>query len=203
MWWDVTATMLNSILLSLQPRGTSPRLSTSEPHSTSSGCSERLAGSASDISAFSLLWHFLVVQWAEEITMTLIKPQMLNSSNRWTALPWYITKTWTRYPVGCMPSSSVAKRCPTLCDCSTPGSSVHGISGARILHWVAISFSRGSSQPRDRTHVSCIGRWILCHWATRGVHTVGGGWGEGWRAWCSLVCIMKKKEVWEMLRWRW
>ena len=74
--------MLDSILLSLQPRGTTPRLSTSEPHSTSSGCSERLAGSASDISAFSLLSHFLVVQWAEEITMTLIKPQMLNSSNR-------------------------------------------------------------------------------------------------------------------------
>ena len=41
---------------------------------------------------------------------------------------------------------------PTLCDhvdCSLPGSSVHGISQARILEWVAISFSRGSSQPRD------------------------------------------------------
>ena len=48
---------------------------------------------------------------------------------------------------------------PTLCnpiDCSPPGSSVHGISQARILEWVAISFSRGSSQPRDRTWVFCI-----------------------------------------------
>ena len=41
-------------------------------------------------------------------------------------------------------------------DCSPPGSSVHGISQARILEWVAISFSRGSSPPRDQTQVSCI-----------------------------------------------
>ena len=39
-------------------------------------------------------------------------------------------------------------------DCSPPGSSIHGIPQARILEWVAISFSRGSSQPRDRTQVS-------------------------------------------------
>ena len=47
--------------------------------------------------------------------------------------------------------------CLTLCDpvdCSPPGSSVHGILQARILEWVAISFSRGSSRPRDRTQVS-------------------------------------------------
>ena len=49
--------------------------------------------------------------------------------------------------------------CLTLCDptdCSRPGSSVHGILQARILEWVAISFSRGSSQPKDRTEVSHI-----------------------------------------------
>ena len=46
-------------------------------------------------------------------------------------------------------------------DCSPPGSSVHGISRARILEWLAISFSRGSSRPRDRACVSCIGRWFL------------------------------------------
>ena len=49
---------------------------------------------------------------------------------------------------------------------SPPGSSVHGISQARILEWVAISFSRGSSRPRDWTRISCIGRQILYHWAT-------------------------------------
>ena len=54
-----------------------------------------------------------------------------------------------------------AQLCPTLCnprDCSPPGSSVHGIFQARILEWVAVSYSRGSSQPRDQTCVSCTGR---------------------------------------------
>ena len=46
---------------------------------------------------------------------------------------------------------------------SPPGSSVHGISQARILEWVAISFSRGSFQPRDQTSVSCTGTWIIYH----------------------------------------
>ena len=55
----------------------------------------------------------------------------------------------------------------------TPGSSVHVISQARLLGRVAISFSRGSSRPRDRTHVSCIGRQILYHQATREAH-IGG-----------------------------
>ena len=65
-----------------------------------------------------------------------------------------------------------AQSCPALSDpvdYSPPGSSVHGILQARILQWVAISSSRGSSQPRDRTHlscVSCIGRKILNHHAT-------------------------------------
>ena len=60
-----------------------------------------------------------------------------------------------------------AQSCLTLCDpkdCSWPDSSVHGIFQARILEWVAISYSRGSSKPRDRTHisfVSCSGRWVL------------------------------------------
>ena len=49
----------------------------------------------------------------------------------------------------------VAQSCPTL-QCSPPGSSVHGILQARILEWVAISFCRGSSQPRDPSQVSSI-----------------------------------------------
>ena len=50
-------------------------------------------------------------------------------------------------------------------NCSSPDSSAHGISQARILEWVAICFSRGSSWPRDPSHVSWIGRQILYHWA--------------------------------------
>ena len=59
---------------------------------------------------------------------------------------------------------SVVQSCPTLCDfmdCSPPGSSIYWIFWARILEWIALSFSRGSSQPKDRTCISCIGRWIL------------------------------------------
>ena len=54
--------------------------------------------------------------------------------------------------------------CLTLCDtmnCSLPGSSFHVIFQARVLKWVAISYSRGSSHPRDLTHVSWIGRQIF------------------------------------------
>ena len=63
-----------------------------------------------------------------------------------------------------------AQSCLTLCDpmdYSLPGSCIHGILQARILEWVVISFSRGSSHPRDWTHVCCvpcIGRQILYHW---------------------------------------
>ena len=62
-------------------------------------------------------------------------------------------------------------------DCSPPGSSVHGILQASILEWVAISISRASSQPRDWTRVSHVGKQILYHQATREVST---------RAWCAL-----------------
>ena len=64
----------------------------------------------------------------------------------------------------------VAQSCPTLCDpvdYSPPGSSVHGISQARILEWVAISSSRGSSWSRSRTQVSCITGRYFTIWATR------------------------------------
>ena len=59
-------------------------------------------------------------------------------------------------------------------DCQLPGSSVHGVFQARILERVAISYSRRSSQPGDRTHISSTGRWILYNWAT-------------WEAWLQPV----------------
>ena len=73
--------------------------------------------------------------------------------------------------------SEVAQSCPTLCDpmdcilpgssLHGPGSSLHGILQASVLEWVAISFSRGSSQPRDQTQVSCIPGRCFNLWATR------------------------------------
>ena len=64
----------------------------------------------------------------------------------------------------------VAQSCLTLCDpmdCSLPVSSVYGIFQARVLDWVVISFSRGSSQPRDQTQVSCIAVGFFTVWTTR------------------------------------
>ena len=61
----------------------------------------------------------------------------------------------------CVCVCSVTQLCLTLCDlmeCSPPGSSAHGISQARILEWIAISFSRGSPQTRDQTCIS----WVSC-----------------------------------------
>ena len=66
---------------------------------------------------------------------------------------------------------SIPQSCPTLCnsiDCSPPGSSVLGILQARILEWIDIIFTRGSSQPRDPTCVSCdscFDRWSHNHLA--------------------------------------
>ena len=64
----------------------------------------------------------------------------------------------------------VAQLCLTLCnpmDCTLPTSSLHGILQARILEWVAIPFSRGSSQPRDQTQVSHTAGGLFTIWATR------------------------------------
>ena len=63
--------------------------------------------------------------------------------------------------------SEVAQSCPTLCnpmDCSLTGSFIHGIFQTRILEWVAISFSRGSSQSRDRWELSDVSNKNIRHW---------------------------------------
>ena len=106
--------------------------------------------------------------------------QFLGVTNCWSQLSdWTTTttKSWSVLGLGLeapfSPHTQRLAHCafvtqlwPTLCDpmdCSPPGSSVHEIFQVRILEWVAISFSRGSSQPRDRTQVSCIaGLPITC-----------------------------------------
>ena len=80
----------------------------------------------------------------------------------------------------------VTQLCLILCNpmnCSLPDSSVHGILQARILEWVAVPFSRGSSQPRDQTQVSCIaGRFFLL--AEPPMYTY---------IYCNLAWISKRK----------
>jgi len=74
--------------------------------------------------------------------------------------------------------------CPTLCDpmdCSSTGSSVHGLFQARILEWFAMPSSRGSSWPRDRTHISC-----LLHWQA-GFFTTSATW-EKWKVKVAQLC---------------
>ena len=97
------------------------------------------------------------------------QPLLLPSSSLRLAHYFDVQQKTATLTVSCL----VAKLCLTLetsNDCSPLGSSVHGISQAIILEWIGISFFRGSSQPRDETHVSCIGRRILHHCATWKAH---------------------------------
>ena len=77
---------------------------------------------------------------------------------------------WDHVFKGALCCAQLLKQCLTLCntmDCP-PGSSLQGISQARMLESIAISFSRGSSWPRDQTLISCVScncRWILYHWS--------------------------------------
>ena len=103
----------------------------------------------------------------------------------------------------------VAPSFPTLwdpMDCSPPGSSVLGILQARILEWVAMPSSRGSSQPRDLTQLSCIAGGFFTNWATREVHEYLSGQpipspGDlGWatreaKRWGQPKCLSMEKRV--------
>ena len=85
----------------------------------------------------------------------------------------------------------VATLCLTSCDpmdCSPPGSFVHGISQARMLERVAISFSRVSSRPRDGTCISCLSRRILYHGAIRKAQRTIDVWVDFW-ALCSVPLV--------------
>ena len=79
------------------------------------------------------------------------------------------SRTWLKQLSSSSSSGKLLHSCSILCnpmDSSLPGSSVHGILQARILEWVALPSSRGSSRTSDWTHVSyasCIGRWVLCY----------------------------------------
>ena len=103
------------------------------------------------------------------VPLPFLKPAWTSGSSWFTycrSLAWRILSITL---LVCESESEVAQSCPTVCnpvDCSPPGSSIHGILQARILECVAISFSRGSSWPRDRTQVSCITGRCFNLWAT-------------------------------------
>ena len=97
------------------------------------------------------------------------EPSFFNLFFNWriTALQTFVlcqTSTWINR------ESEVAQSYPTLChpmDCSLPGFSIHGIFQAKVPEWVAFSFSKGSSRPRDQTQISRITGRCFTLWATR------------------------------------
>ena len=138
------------------------------PMTSGKGCS--WAGSPPGQSWASRTCHL----W-EGLLLTQSMPELYPLSERqfkplWKySLQWAFPEFWTaqekeKANTELFVLCSVAQSCPALCDpvdCGPPGSSVHGILQARVLEWVAIPFSRGSFPSRDRTRVSCIGRWVL------------------------------------------
>ena len=92
----------------------------------------------------------------------------------------------------------VTQSCPTLSDpmdCSIPGFSVHGIFQARLLEWVAVPFSRGSSQPKGGPQVSLTAGRFFTIWATREAH--------GYESWTIKKAKHQRIDVFELWCWRW
>ena len=125
----------------------------------------------SDVATFLLIFSqaLVVKNWANPIILFMMSPWSLHfpnlnshHTNVFLDSLWYLFVVW---------SLSCVQLFYDPMEESPPGSSVHGISQARILELVAISFSRRSSQHRDWTCLSCIGRQILYHRATREGHT--------------------------------
>ena len=109
--------------------------------------------------------HFMRLEYKERLTLMCVCVYFSESSQQLA----HMSVVLINFPFTLLQSyccSLVAKLCATICNImeySSPGSSIHRLSQARMLEQVAISSCKGPSQPRDQTHVSCICRWILNH----------------------------------------
>ena len=135
----------------------------------------------------------------------------------WPAGPGTSSRSIFRFHKLCTRQTWVKHGCRSVCVCvcvcvytqslsyvqlfvdySPLGASVHGIFQARILEWVTISYSKGSSPPRDQTGVSCIGRQILHRWATweaQGLFIGSGIYSMWWEAETFFQCPILRKNT--------
>ena len=151
-----------------------------------------------DFSQFMLFklscpWYFVVGDQANEYkwqdVLPFLRPDVME--NVFNLLPVSIWWKW-------MWSRSVLSDSLRPMDCSLSGSSIHGIFQAKVLEWIAISFSRGSSWPRNRTQVSPIAGRRFTIWAARGAQAYGDLFI--WDLFWDLIKGKKKKNV--TMRWQ-
>ena len=134
----------------------------------------------SDLSCQCSLYRTLVYKELEHLQILVSKEAPGTSPQRYRGMNFYherdvmfIMRVYNDEYLNlylCVYIFAHALSCLTLCDpmdSSPLGSSVQGIFKVRILEWVAISYSRGSSQLRDQTHVSYISCVVSCHWGLR------------------------------------
>ena len=169
-----SAVPFSSCLQSFPTSGSFPMSQLFAPHGQSVGASASASVLPMNIQDwFPLGWTGLISLLSKGLSRAFSNTTVQNHQLFGTQLLYGSTLT-SMHRKKESKESQVAQSCPTLCnpmDCSLPGSSVHGIFQARIQEWVAISFSRGSSQLRDQTQVSCIVGRHFTVWATREVRT--------------------------------
>ena len=128
---------------------------------------ERIVSSLSDTTAWCIFEDSNIIFFNSQKSQS---PLTLHLGNKFTS-PWHknITSPWhlELLQIMCTLSHSVMSNSCNPIGCNLPSSSVHGILQARILEWVAISFSRGSSQPRDWAQVSYIAVRLFTDWTMR------------------------------------
>ena len=134
-----------------------------------------------DSEVVSMWCNYLMFSWLLDLWLLLYSPIHPSTTHKYLLNMYYMSDTFisaedilvnqtdknSSFCGVCMHACMCVQSCLILwdsTDCSPPGSSVHGILLARVLEWVAVSYSRGSSWPRDQTwvsYVSCIGRQVL------------------------------------------